>query len=315
LISQCLAPSFLDSFPGQLPSRNMLNNDCNDPKNPVNSYMRFNFSWKITVTCAVLALGMIRASIWQWDRHIQKQELITTLRSTLEREVVELRSLLNSPPNWSAQTWRRVKLSGSFDFDREVIVRRNRGENDHAGFHVITPLKLDSSEIYVLVDRGFIPLGRHEREYRKRYHRPQHVELYGLVKEASVPKLFAPNDPPASLDKPWVDLWIRVNVEAISKQLPYPVLPIYLEVMSNPEDPLLADRIVKEGSAGRNDVLALTGQKNVENFGMSSPDLEYPLPHFDTTPPPDIHLGYVYEWGFMALLTLGIGFIAQLRRR
>lgn len=277
--------------------------------------MLFNFSWKITVTCLALALGMIRASIWQWDRHIQKQELITTLRSTLEREVVDLQPLLDSSPNWREQAWRRVKISGSFDFEREVIVRRNRGEKDHAGFHVITPLKLDSSDTHILVDRGFIPLGRHEREYRKRYQRPQHVGLYGLVKVPSEPKLFAPNDPPSGLDKPWVDLWIRVNVEAIAKQLPYAVLPIYLEVMNDPKDPLLPDHIVKEGSAGRNDVLALTGQKNVENFGLDSPDLEYPLPHFDTTPPPDIHLGYVYEWGFMALLTLGIGFIAQLRRR
>ena len=277
--------------------------------------MKFNFSWKITATCFVLALAMIRASIWQWDRHIQKQELISTLRSILEREVVDLESLLNVQTDWNEQAWRRVKLSGTFDFDREVIVRRNRGEKDHAGFHVITPLKLDSSETHVLVDRGFIPLGRHEREYRKRYHRPQHAQLYGLIKVPGAPKLFAPNDPPSGLDKPWVDLWIRVDVDSISKQLPYPILPIYLEVMSDPKDPLLADRIVKEGSAGRNDVLALTGQRNVENFGMDSPDLEYPLPHFDTTPPPDIHLGYVYEWGFMALLTLGIGFIAQLRRR
>ncbi len=258
---------------------------------------------------------MVRASIWQWDRHLEKQQLITTLRSTLKQEVADLAALATSNPNWDEQIWRRVRLSGTFDFDREVIVRRNRGEKEHAGFHVITPLKLDQSDLYVLVDRGFIPLGRHEREYRKRYQTKQHVDIYGLVKASSEPKMFAPNDPEAGIDKPWVDLWIRVNIEAMSKQLPYAVLPIYLEVMKDPEDPLLADRIVKEGSAGRNDVLALTGQKSANNLGLDSPDLEYPLPHFDTTPPPDIHLGYVYEWGFMALLTLGIGLIAQLKRR
>jgi surfeit locus 1 family protein len=277
--------------------------------------MQINFSWKTTLVCLGLALGMVRASIWQWDRHLEKQQLITTLRSTLKQEVADLAALATSNPNWDEQIWRRVRLSGTFDFDREVIVRRNRGEKEHAGFHVITPLKLDQSDLYVLVDRGFIPLGRHEREYRKRYQTKQHVDIYGLVKASSEPKMFAPNDPEAGIDKPWVDLWIRVNIEAMSKQLPYAVLPIYLEVMKDPEDPLLADRIVKEGSAGRNDVLALTGQKSANNLGLDSPDLEYPLPHFDTTPPPDIHLGYVYEWGFMALLTLGIGLIAQLKRR
>ncbi len=276
--------------------------------------MRFAFSLKTTLICSALALAMLRASVWQWDRHIQKQALIVTLNETLHREVAEIKTLADSTSDWERETWRRVKVSGSYDFEREVIVRRNRGSNDHAGFHVITPLKIDASDLYILVDRGFIPLGRESREYRARYHSAPHVNLYGIVKASSTPKFLAPTDPPAGLSAPWVDLWIRVNIEAMQKQLPYKVLPVYIEVMENPDDPLLAEKIVKEGSAGRNDVLALTGQKQVENFGLESPDIQYPIPHFDTTPPPDIHLGYVYEWAFMALLTLGIGTIAQFKR-
>jgi cytochrome oxidase assembly protein ShyY1 len=123
-----------------------------------------------------------------------------------------------------------------------------------------------------------------------------------------------PQDQPVGSGRPWNDLWIRVDIQKMQQQLPYPVLPAYLESMEHPNDPLLASQIVKEGAAGRNDVLALTGQKQVENFDMRSPEAQYPIPLFDTTPPPDIHLGYVYEWAFMALLTLGIGFIAQMKR-
>lgn len=276
--------------------------------------MRFAFSLKTTLTCSVLALAMLRAAVWQWDRHIQKQALITTLNDTLHRDVVDAKSLIETTTNWDRETWRRVKMSGTYDFEREMIVRRNRGSNDHAGFHVVTPLKIDTTDHYILVDRGFIPLGRESREYRRRYHSSPHVDLYGIVKASSVPKFLAPNDPPTSLSTPWVDLWIRVNIEAMQRQLPYKVLPVYVEVMENPDDPLLAYKIVKEGSAGRNDVLALSGQRQVENFGLESPDINYPIPHFDTTPPPDIHLGYVYEWAFMALLTLGIGTVAQFKR-
>jgi cytochrome oxidase assembly protein ShyY1 len=269
---------------------------------------------KTSITCLILALGMTRASFWQWDRHLQKQELIKTLQATLTREPADLLSLSQSQTALGSEAWRRVHFSGSYDFDHEVIVRRNRGSQDHAGFHVITPLKLDNSNAWVLVDRGFLPLGREERAYRKRYQTETHVERYGLLKESQPPKLFAPADPLTGPGKDWADLWIRVNVEAMQKQLPYSVLPIYVELMESPDDPLLAEKIVKEGSAGRNDVLALTGQKQVENFGMDSPDTQYPIPHFDTTPPPDIHLGYVYEWAFMALLTLGIGVVLQLQR-
>jgi cytochrome oxidase assembly protein ShyY1 len=276
--------------------------------------MRKYLLTKTSIICLILALGMIKASFWQWDRHVQKQELIKTLQATLTREPAELLSLAQSQTMWSSEAWRRVHFSGSYDFEHEVIVRRNRGKQDHAGFHVITPLKLDNSNAWVLVDRGFVPLGREGREYRKKYHTETHVEAYGLLKESQPPKLFAPADPPTGPGKDWADIWIRVNVEAMQKQLPYAVLPIYVELMESPDDPLLAEKIVKEGSAGRNDVLALTGQKQVENFGMDSPDTQYPIPHFDTTPPPDIHLGYVYEWAFMALLTIGIGVVLQLPR-
>jgi surfeit locus 1 family protein len=280
--------------------------------------MEFKLSLKKTLICLTLAFGMAAASVWQWNRHIQKQELIKTLQTTLKSEVVDLAQLIQSDlqtaPDWRQHIWRRIRVSGTYDFSHEVIVRRNRGSNDQAGFHVVTPLKIASSENYILVDRGFIPLGRQEREYRKRYQSPHHADIYGIIKESSVAKFLGPKDPDAALDRPWIDLWIRINTSALQRQLPYPILPIYIEVMEDPNDPFLVNKIVKEGSAGRNDVLALTGQKQVQNFGLDSPDLAYPIAHFDTTPPPDIHLGYVYEWAFMALLTIGIGVIAQFKR-
>ncbi len=277
---------------------------------PVN----FRFSTKITTTTVILAACMVWASFWQWGRHLQKQQLIKRLDETLLLEPIELPSLLDTSPDWSTLTFRRVKVSGSYDFQHEFLLR-NRNLEGRAGFHVITPLLIDGRTERVLVDRGFIPWGRETRENRVKYQTPTHVELYGLVKESVPPKLFAPNDAEAGPGKPWVDQWLRVAIPDVQKQLPYSVLPIYLEVMQDPNDPLLPSKIVREGAGSRNDVLAYTGQKQIENFGMDSPDLAYPIPTYDTTPPPDIHLGYVYEWAFMALLTVGIGIIMQFKRR
>jgi surfeit locus 1 family protein len=275
--------------------------------------MQFRFSPKVTLTCLLLASGMVWASFWQWDRHLQKQALIETLHQTLRLEPAPLPELIAQNPEWRALTFRRVRLSGTFDFSREILLR-NRSRDGRAGVHAITPLKIDGTDHSVLIDRGFIPLGREAREYRTRYQSAHHVELFGLLKDSSAQKFMAPRDPPAGLDKPWVDLWYRIDIPSIQKQIPYSLLPFYLETMTDPNDPLLASKIVREGSAGRNDVLMLAGQKNVESFGMESPDALYPIPTYDITPPPDIHLGYVYEWAFMALLTLGIGVIMQLKR-
>ena len=256
---------------------------------------------------------MVCASVWQWGRHIQKQELIQYLHETLTLEPIPLAQLLTSDPQWERLTFRRISVAGTYDFEHEMLLR-NRNLEGRAGVHAITPLKVDNSDLYLLVDRGFIPLGRDSKEKRAQYQEPQRVELYGLVKNSMSPKFMAPNDPPTGGDRSWVDQWLRVNIPQMRKQLPYEVLPVYIEVMQDPNDPLLASKIVREGSAGRNDVLMLTGQKNVENFGMDSPDLHYPIPTYDITPPPDIHLGYVYEWAFMAFLTMGIGVIMQRKR-
>lgn len=257
---------------------------------------------------------MVGMSIWQWGRHLQKQELIATLNNTLRLPPVTLTDIIAQHPDWSSLTWRRVTVSGTFDFAHEFLLR-NRSLNKRAGTHVVTPLKIEGLDnSYVLVDRGFVPLGREGLDNRKQYQRPAHVQMFGLIKESMPAKLFAPNDPETGGGRPWVDQFLRVDITKVSRQLPYSVLPIYLETMQNPDDPLLASQIVRNSSGGRHDVLNVTGPSTVENFGMDSPDAEYPLAAYDTTPPPDIHLGYVYEWAFMALLTIGIGLVIQMRR-
>jgi surfeit locus 1 family protein len=274
--------------------------------------MNFTFSFKITLTTLLLASGMIVASVWQWNRHLQKQELIRRLEETLLLQPIELSTLLKRKTDWSSIVFRRVKVAGEYDFKHEVLLR-NRNREGRAGFHVVTPLKLDSTDAYILIDRGFLPLGQESKEQRAQYQQPARAEFVGLLKEPATPKIFAPNDPPAGPDKPWVDQWLRVDVAAIEKQMPYRLQPIFLEIMSNPDDPMLPSQVVRESAAGRSDVLMYTG-KQVENFGLSSAQGEYPIPTYDITPPPDIHLGYVYEWAFMALLTVAIGAVLQFRR-
>lgn len=275
--------------------------------------VKYNFSPKITFTCLVLALSMLCASHWQWKRHLWKQDLIKSLEQTLLLEPVELQNLLSSRQDWSSLTFRRVKISGEFDFEHEFLLR-NRSLNGRNGFHIITPLKVAGSNVSVLIDRGFVALGREERDIRKAYRSNSRAELYGLLKQSVSPSFFAPPDPPSGPNHTWVDRWLRVNIEAIQKQIPYELLPIYFETMSDPNDPTLPSQIVKQSESGKSDVLVFTGQKQVQNFGLDSPDITYPIATYDTTPPPDIHLGYVYEWAFMALLTIAIGIIMQLRR-
>ena len=87
--------------------------------------MQFRFSWKVTLTTGMLALGMVYASVWQWDRHLQKQSLIEHLQETLTLPPIPLIDLLRVPPSWESLTFRRIQVSGSYDFQHETLLRNN----------------------------------------------------------------------------------------------------------------------------------------------------------------------------------------------
>jgi surfeit locus 1 family protein len=273
------------------------------------------FSWKVSLVAAVLCAGMVRAAIWQWDRHLWKLGVITELSANLARPITPLLELAHrtSREGWSNFHFQRVSVAGEFDFEHEVVLR-NRRLNDVAGFHVITPLRIDGSAFSILVDRGFIPIGAESKEARKDFQTPRKATFTGLIKESATPRLFGPQDGETGEGEPWVDKWFRVDVEKIAKQLPYSVLPVFLEFVSESPAADVVSAIVKESAAGRNEILMYTNDKRVENQGMQYAKDVYPIPAHDTTPPPDIHLGYVYEWSFMALLTAAIAIILQLPR-
>jgi len=54
--------------------------------------------------------------------------------------------------------FRRVRVSGQFDVAHEILLD-NRVLNGKPGYHVVTPLKIDQSARYVLIDRGWVARG------------------------------------------------------------------------------------------------------------------------------------------------------------
>jgi surfeit locus 1 family protein len=277
--------------------------------------MRFRYSPRVTIICLLLIAGMLRLSYWQWQRHQWKLGLIKDLQSRLEIPIAELYSLAQTPNvDWGALVFRRVKLSGTFDFEHEMLLRNRRFEKV-MGVHAVTPLRLDGSNLAVLVDRGFIPQTKSEREIRKAYQKPARLEFVGLIKESVPRKFFAPSDPPAGLHLPWVDRWLRIDVESMRQQLPYPVLPIFLETMETQDAKAVEQKIVDASASGRDEMFFLNGAQELGTLAKEDVgNGVYPIPVFDTVIPPGRHLGYVFEWAAMAVMTALICLVLQLRR-
>jgi len=254
---------------------------------------------------------MLRASYWQYERYRYKQSYIELLNRRLEQPPVPLQELLSEirerPEDF---VHRRVTVAGEYDFEREIVLRNRRYE-EVAGVHVITRLKVAGGD-YILVNRGFIPLSKSGREDRKVFRSESHVQFAGLIKETAQKKLFAPSDPPAGPGLPWVDAWLRIDLAAIEKQLPYKILPVSLEIMPEMDLKSVESKML-ESRSGRDELFYLPSKESTIQSLSNEPNLDYPIAVFDTVIPPGRHYGYIWEWGIMAVLTMLVGLILQLR--
>lgn len=274
--------------------------------------MKFHFRPRTTILCLLAASGMLRASYWQWERHGQKLEYINTLETRLEIPVEPLSSYLPLNQDWQSLIHRRLQVDGKYDFDHEIILR-NRRQEEMAGVNIVTPLQLAGTQSYILVNRGFIPLKFSDRSSRIAFQKEKLVSFVGLVKETQSAKFFAPKDRPAGNGQDWVDSWLRIDLENIQKQLPYKLLPFYVEFMGTTDVQAAKERIVSS-QAGKEEIFMLQ-PKNISISEELSSEVykKYPIADFSSVIPAGRHLGYVYEWAIMAAATLLVGLLLQFR--
>jgi len=237
--------------------------------------------WFIPIT---LCLVCFRLSYWQWERHLEKEALVGVFSARIKEEPKKLTT--NTLP------FSRALIEGAYDFEHEVVVR-NRRLNGIAGVFLITPLKTQDG-LNVLVNRGFIPLIADREQFRDK----KQVSFVGLVKESQGSSWFS-----LASGK----LWEKVDVEGIQKNLPYDVLPFFIERL----DDAPTESMIVASSSGREDIFNLTSGRTIR---AGTEDLSlYPLPAYSTTVPAGRHLGYVYEWIFIGLLILAITWLMSRR--
>ena len=138
------------------------------------------------VTIAFCGLT-IAAGNWQRGRAIDKAALQHQL-DTWAREAPV--SVPSTPVRSEAFALRRVQAAGYYD-QRHAILLDNKVYRGRAGYHVVTPLRLADSDMYVLVARGWIA-GGPSREQPPEVATPtglQHIEGLGAVPSTRVLEL------------------------------------------------------------------------------------------------------------------------------
>ncbi len=244
----------------------------------------FTRKWILT-TCLVLAGAGVcaRLGIWQLDRLDQ--------RRAFNEQVISMRALppldLNAQADADLTTmeYRAVVARGTFDFANQVALR-NQYNGDQYGYHLITPLRLSDTSTSlsasgraVLVDRGWIPAeGNDSPSGWSRYDEAAQAEVRGMIRlGSSKAEIGNRVNPSLAPGQSRLDYWLLVDPVQIGAQLPYPILPAYIQPDPNPAD--------------------------------TEPPIPF-QPEIELTEGP--HFGYALQWfSFAALLLIGYPFFLR----
>jgi surfeit locus 1 family protein len=222
----------------------------------------------VTICCIPL---FIKLGFWQYSKAEQKQSLQAQYDASSSHQAEAIPSDLSNP---DALRYKQVEVHGEYVKQYQILLD-NQVEGQTAGYHVITPLKIEGKDELVLVDRGWIAA----------------LDTHADIPQIEVPKgpqkilgqLWVPSKkfytlkPQSSENGQWQVLWQNMDMEAYAKAVSPKVLPVVIRM--SPES---------EGGFVRNWI---------------RPDDRI------TT-----HLGYAYQWFGFAFAAFAIYLFVGFRR-
>lgn len=237
---------------------------------------QFDFNWFSTLIVIACIPLFIKLGLWQYNKAEMRQSIQNQYETSLQKQVANLKDHLTRP---SALQFQQASVSGHYE-SRYQFLLDNQVENSQAGFHVITPFKIEGTEQYVLVNRGWIP-GEASHDKVPTFATPeQPVQIQGMVWVPS-DKIFTleakvGNDQPQA--QAWQLVWQHLDMKKYKQSAPIQVLDVIIKL----------DPASKAGGF-------------VRNWQM---------------PPSKImtNLGYAYQWFGFALATLAIYLFTSVKR-
>jgi surfeit locus 1 family protein len=174
--------------------------------------------------------------------------------------------------------YREAIVLGEYDHDRQVVLR-NQDWQGRLGVHLLTPLIIQGSDQAIMVNRGWIPYEDFEAGKLSKFDESGLVEVNGVIRRSQTkPRIGGRADQIPAEGEPPLQAWNWINVGGIAGQLPYELLPVYLQGSPEPS---------------RNQMPYRTQLELDLNEGS--------------------HLGYAFQWFTFALI-LAIGYPIYVSR-
>ena len=167
----------------------------------------------------------IRLGIWQLDRLAERRQFNAQVQDMRSQPPLQLDA--SSAQQLDHMEWRAVHVQGSYDFEHQVAIR-NQYNGSQYGYHLLTPLRF--GEEAILVDRGWIPAnGNATPTAWYQYDEAGQVDLTGQIRLGHPKPALGGIADEIPTDGSSLSIWNNADLAQIAAQIPYPILPVYIQ--------------------------------------------------------------------------------------
>lgn len=186
--------------------------------------MRFNnYHFRFSLLGTILALiGLLIFSTlgtWQVFRAIEKEGLQLEMDNKKKASVFYFNKY---PEDIASKTFLNAEVEGHYDTSNEILID-NMVHNGSAGYHVLTPFILQGDNSVILVNRGWVPVGK-DRNILPDLDSPSGmIKIHGII---SQPR----SKPPIILAEPdsKSKVWLYFDESVFEKMSGSKVMPVVI---------------------------------------------------------------------------------------
>jgi surfeit locus 1 family protein len=208
----------------------------------------FSRRWWITSLLVLFGIGLsIRLGIWQVDRYLMNTAFANHL-AAMQSATPLILSTGQPSAGLTGMEYRAVQATGTFDFDHQVAIKNQiwvQSWGNEIGYILLTPLVFPDGSA-VLVDRGWIPIKDNSPASWQEFDTPESGTISGVLRLPAAAGMGGETDPTLAPGQASLDLWNLIDLKRLQKQMPYPILPVYIQQAPIGDNTVLPFRALPE---------------------------------------------------------------------
>ncbi len=185
----------------------------------------FRPTLKLSIITLLLFGVLIYLGVWQINRANEKKNMLVALQNKSQQPAKNI-SLI-ADPSLEHNRFERVVVDGVF-LNNYTFLLDNQMLNHQPGFRVLTPLQTPLLDKWLLIDLGWVPLGKSRNEV------PQLAMIFGVKNITGIINTISSgivlHNDKADPNTKWPSIIQSLDYAHITKQLKHPVYEFVVQI-------------------------------------------------------------------------------------